>query len=84
MEHLRLCYIDEMSGGELQKIAIIRALVQEPKVLHLDEPTSNLDLKNQVEILTVIARVVREHDIAAVMTMHDLNQALRFSDTFIF
>ncbi len=84
MEHLRLCYIDEMSGGELQKIAIIRALVQEPKVLLLDEPTSNLDLKNQVEILTVIARVVREHDIAAVMTMHDLNQALRFSDTFIF
>ncbi len=84
MEHLRLCYIDEMSGGELQKIAIARALVQEPKILLLDEPTSNLDLKNQVEILDVIARVVREHGIAAVMTMHDLNQALRFSDRFVF
>jgi ABC-type cobalamin/Fe3+-siderophores transport systems, ATPase components len=84
MEHLRLCYIDEMSGGELQKIAIARALVQEPKILLLDEPTSNLDLKNQVEILAVIAGIVRQHDIAAVMTMHDLNQALRFSDRFIF
>ena len=84
MDHLRLSYIDEMSGGELQKIAIARALVQEPKVLLLDEPTSNLDLKNQVNILSIIAQIVREHHIAAVMTMHDLNQALRFADRFIF
>ena len=84
MESQRLCYIDEMSGGELQKVAIARALVQEPKVLLLDEPTSNLDLKNQVEILTTIRDIVRDHHIAAIMTMHDLNQALRFADTFIF
>lgn len=84
METLRLSYIDEMSGGELQKVAIARALVQEPKVLLLDEPTSNLDLKNQVDILTTIRDIVRDHKIAAVMTMHDLNQALRFADTFIF
>jgi len=84
MEPLRLAYIDEMSGGELQKVAIARALVQEPKVLLLDEPTSNLDLKNQVDILTTIREIVRDHNIAAIMTMHDLNQALRFADTFIF
>ncbi|MEN6443793.1 MAG: ABC transporter ATP-binding protein [Methanoregula sp.] len=84
MEALRLAYLDEMSGGELQKVAIARALVQEPKVLLLDEPTSNLDLKNQVDILTTIREIVRDHKIAAVMTMHDLNQALRFADTFIF
>ncbi|MDI6719628.1 MAG: ABC transporter ATP-binding protein [Methanomicrobiales archaeon] len=84
MDHLRLACIDEMSGGELQKVAIARALVQEPKVLLLDEPTSNLDLKNQVEILATIVRIVRQHGIAAVMTMHDLNQALRFADRFIF
>ncbi len=84
MEDLRLVSIDEMSGGELQKVAIARALVQEPQVLLLDEPTSNLDLKNQVEILTIIREVVRDHNIAAVMTLHDLNQALRFADTFIF
>lgn len=84
MNHLRLSYIDEMSGGELQKIAIARALVQEPRILLLDEPTSSLDLKNQVEILTTIVNVVREHGIAAVMTLHDLNQAFRYADRFIF
>jgi len=84
MQELRMSYIDEMSGGELQKVAIARALVQEPKVLLLDEPTSNLDMKNQVDILTIIREVVRDHNIAAIMTMHDLNQALRFADTFIF
>ena len=84
MNHLRLSYIDEMSGGELQKIAIARALVQEPRILLLDEPTSSLDLKNQVEILSTIVDIVREHGIAAVMTLHDLNQALRFADRFIF
>jgi iron complex transport system ATP-binding protein len=84
MEHLRLTYIDEMSGGELQKVAIARALVQEPKILLLDEPTSSLDLKNQVDILATIVQIVRQHGIAAVMTMHDLNQALRFADRFIF
>lgn len=83
MEKLRLSYIDEMSGGELQKVAIARSLVQEPKVLLLDEPTSSLDLRNQVEILAIIRQIVLEHRIAAVMTMHDLNQALRFADRFI-
>lgn len=84
MDSLRMSYIDEMSGGELQKVAIARALVQEPKILLLDEPTSNLDLKNQVEILTTIRDIARDHDIAVVMTMHDLNQALRYADEFIF
>ncbi|KUG18900.1 MAG: ABC transporter ATP-binding protein [Methanomicrobiaceae archaeon] len=83
MEHLRLSYIDEMSGGELQKVAIARAFVQEPKILLFDEPTSNLDLKNQVEILSTIREIVTQHQIAAVMTMHDLNLALRYADRFI-
>jgi iron complex transport system ATP-binding protein len=84
LSELSLCYIDEMSGGELQKVSIARAIVQEPRVLLLDEPTSSLDLKNQIEILGIVAEVVKGHDVAAIMTMHDLNLALRYSDTFIF
>jgi len=68
----------------LQKVCIARALVQEAKVLLLDEPTSSLDLKNQLDILHTIGRVIREHRISAVMTMHDLNLAFRFADRFLF
>ena len=81
---LSLRHVDELSGGELQKVAVARALVQEPRLLLLDEPTSSLDLRNQIEILGLIRRVVDEHRVAAVMTMHDLNSALRFADRFLF
>lgn len=84
LAHLALRHINEMSGGELQKVCLARALVQEPSVLLLDEPTSSLDLKNQLDILHTIRQVVREHQLAAVMTMHDLNMAFRFSDAFLF
>jgi len=77
-------YIDTLSGGELQKVCIARALVQEPSLLLLDEPTSALDLKNQVEIMSLVRRVVDEHRIAAVMSMHDLNMALRHADKAVF
>ncbi|MFO7749297.1 MAG: ABC transporter ATP-binding protein [Desulfobacteraceae bacterium] len=82
--HLAMQYTDQMSGGELQKIAIARALVQETDLMLLDEPTASLDMKNQSEVLGLIKRVVTEHRVAAVMTMHDLNTALRYADNFIF
>lgn len=76
-------YLDELSGGELQKVVIARALAQEPEILLMDEPTSSLDLKNQLEVLTLIRQISRERGIASVVAMHDLNLALRFADRFM-
>ncbi|WP_406676657.1 ABC transporter ATP-binding protein [Moorella sp. ACPs] len=83
LEELYLRYLDELSGGELQKVMMARALAQEPLVLLLDEPTSNLDLKNQLEVLRTVKKAAREQNIAAVVVMHDLNLALRFADKFL-
>lgn len=83
LEKYALRYINELSGGELQKVVIARALVQQPKVLLLDEPTSDLDLKNQLEVMNIIKKISRNHEIASVVVMHDINLALRYSDKFI-
>ncbi len=83
LSHLCLKYLDQMSGGELQKVSIARALVQQTDLLLLDEPTSSLDLKNQTDILGLIRHIVKGHHIAAVMTMHDLNTALRYADQYL-
>ncbi len=83
LESLALRPLRTLSGGEAQKVLIARALAQEPEVLLLDEPTNSLDVKNQVEIMTLLKRVVREHKLVAVVSIHDLNLALRFADRFL-
>lgn len=83
LEHLALRPTNQLSGGELQKVIIGRALAQEPDVLLLDEPTSNLDLKNQLQVMRLVRRAVREHGLAAVVSIHDINLALRFSDRLL-
>jgi len=75
--------MDRLSGGEAQKVALARALVQEPKLLLLDEPTSALDMKNQVEFLTLLHDIVRERNIMALLSIHDLNLAIRHADRFL-
>ncbi|MBP2171788.1 ABC transporter ATP-binding protein [Methanococcus voltae] len=74
---------NELSGGELQKVIIGRALVQEPKVILLDEPTNNLDLKNQLEVMKIIKDISRTQNITSIIVMHDLNLALQYSDKFL-
>jgi iron complex transport system ATP-binding protein len=83
LEDLSFRRLTELSGGELQKVIIARALAQEPKILLLDEPTNNLDLKNQIEVMRILRKVVRERGISAVITMHDLNIASLYADRII-
>lgn len=83
MSNYGMRYLDELSSGELQKVIIARALASEPEILLMDEPTSSLDLKNQLEVLRLIHRISREQGITAVVAMHDLNLSLRFADRFI-
>lgn len=83
LEKLSLRYITELSGGEFQKVVIARALVQQPDVMLLDEPTSSLDIKNQFEVMSIIKKVSKVHNIASVVVMHDMNLALKFSDKFV-
>ncbi|AZV46418.1 iron ABC transporter ATP-binding protein [Nautilia sp. PV-1] len=75
---------NELSGGELQKVVIARALLQESEVLLLDEPTNNLDIKNQVNILKLIRNYSKNKEILSILVMHDINLALKFCDKFIF
>lgn len=77
------CQQTQRGGGEAQKVAIGRAMAQETSVLPLDEPTSNLDLRNQLQVLDIIREMAADRGVAAVVTMHGLNLALRFADKFI-
>ena len=76
--------VEELSGGERQKIAIARAMAQEPKMMVFDEPTGNLDIANEQQILREAKRLAREKGIAILSSLHDLNRALAFGDKFFF
>jgi len=80
IEDFALRDFNELSGGERQKVFIARALAQEPEVLLLDEPTSNLDIGYQLEVMDIIKNLVIERGISAIMAVHDLNLASRYAD----
>ena len=75
--------INELSGGQQQKVFIARAVAQAPDILLLDEPTSNLDIRHQLEAMDIIKNIVREKEISAIMAIHDLNLASRYADRII-
>lgn len=76
--------VEELSGGERQKIAVARAMAQEPKLMVFDEPTGNLDIANEQQIITEAKRLAREKNIAILSSLHDLNRAMEFGDRFFF
>lgn len=74
---------DHLSGGEKQRVWIAMALAQSTPFLFLDEPTTYLDIYYQYEILELVKSINREHVITVVMVLHDINQAIRYSDHVI-
>ncbi|WP_417392453.1 ABC transporter ATP-binding protein [Gimesia sp.] len=83
LTELRQRKITEISGGEWRRTLIARALVQQTNVLCLDEPTTGLDLKYQVEILSLIRNLAHERNLTVILTIHDLNLASSFADQIV-
>ena len=76
--------VQELSGGERQKVAIARALAQEPRVMVYAEPTGNLDIANELLIIREARKIAHTKNITVFSSIHDLNQAMVFGDTFFF
>ena len=83
IEPLRGRFLNELSGGERQKVMLARALAQQPKLLLLDEPTSSLDIHNQYQVLQIVQELCHHDGLTAIVVIHDLNLALRFCDRFL-
>ena len=83
VEDMRGRFLNQLSGGEKQKVMIARALAQQPKALLLDEPTSALDIQNQYQVLKMVREICHKDNMIAVVVIHDLNLALRFCDRFL-
>lgn len=83
IEDLAMRNFDELSAGQHQKVMLARGLVQEPEILLLDEPTSNLDIKHQMEVTRILRDLSQKKGILVIMISHDLNIAAKYSDTMI-
>ena len=75
--------VSELSGGERQRLVIARALTQQPKAMLLDEPTANLDINHQIEILNLVKGLCLEQSLTVVIALHDLNLAAQYCNWMV-
>jgi iron complex transport system ATP-binding protein len=83
LDGIALYDFNELSGGQKQKVIIARALVQEPEVLLMDEPTASLDIRHQLEVMSLMRRIVSAKGISAIVAVHDLNLATKYADRVV-
>jgi iron complex transport system ATP-binding protein len=83
VEHLAHRKIDQLSGGECQRVFIARAICQEPKIILLDEPTASLDLAHQVKVMDLMEKLKNEMGFTIIMVSHDVNLAAMYSDRIL-
>jgi iron complex transport system ATP-binding protein len=83
MGHMAGNYMDQLSGGERQKVFIARALAQDPKLFLFDEPTSALDIRYQIEVMETMREITWERGAGMIIAVHDLNLAYRYADTVV-
>ena len=76
--------VGELSGGEQQRVMIAHALISRPRLLLLDEPLANLDLRSEQEIVALLGKLAREQNIAVLLSAHDMNPLLGFMDRIIY
>jgi iron complex transport system ATP-binding protein len=80
VDHLNNLNIDQLSGGEQQRVFIARAICQEPRIMLLDEPTASLDLAHQIRIMDLMEKLKLEKSVTVVMVSHDVNLAAMYGD----
>ncbi|AEB08470.1 ABC transporter ATP-binding protein [Desulfobacca acetoxidans] len=81
--HLAKRRLNQLSGGELQRVVIARAICQQPQIIILDEPTASLDLAHQVHIMDLMEKLKKERGFTIIMISHDLNLAAMYGDTLL-